>query len=204
VIAFRSAMQDHGWVDVDPRYGEIEAMQRTRDLRNLGSMVRVYFMPEAYGSPCLWLVLGDGSPGGAGCWQGAPISDGLLARIDEWLEVWLNDDRADGAMRRETFVGWRDQGLLLWALANRELIPQGYVVEANFEFYGRLWRLRRQRRSVRRLRYGRAQRFRASAHQTQQIITAANSVLRERGEPLIQPLVPPAAIAKNRSRRYRR
>lgn len=87
-----------------------------------------------YTSATIWMV-GDCS------WGDAPISDRLSADLDRWYEIWeascylLNDQWSSEA----TCSDWTQMAWRLVATANRELLPQGYVVlpAFNLELRGR-------------------------------------------------------------------
>lgn len=87
-------------------------------------------MPEFLAYHGLWVA-------GWRLWagEGPPISDGLRADLDGWIDVYSSeyfengDEWTSAAVARE----WHRNGWTLFVRCNRELMPQGFVVLPVFE-----------------------------------------------------------------------
>jgi hypothetical protein len=153
-------------------------------------------MPDYDADPCLWTLQGDV------LWEDAPISAALRSDLDEWRKTWEEHcyKRGDAWDSRSTYVEWDGRGWQLWARSNRELIPSGWIVKADFAGYPeRYWPSRGSKRHRWIHRFYREP---ISARQAQQIIAQSNEVLLHSGLPQIAPFFATCSTVKANRRRH--
>jgi hypothetical protein len=188
----------------DKHFDQVVERQRTRPISNMSGLLRVRMVPEYGAEPGLWLGTGDRGDRLQAPWGEAPISDGLRADLTAWNSTWEQACyfRRNEWPSKDAYMDWEAQGWLLWAEANRELIPQGYVVEEDFEGYPELRLMRRRKASTNHRMWARKGRQPASARRVGQILERANEILRQHGRGEIAAFVIPVALAKPRGRSH--
>jgi hypothetical protein len=152
--------------------------------------------PDCGAEPCIWLIEGSSQV----LWIHAPLSDELRRALDRWRELWEEDyyyGDIEGWATRDVYDPWVEEGRHLMAVANRELMPLGYVVVPGFLGFPRESRVKRDR--ARRRQQARLARS-PTVRQRKKIVADSNVVLRKYGESVIPPQIVPVALAKRHRR----